>query len=150
MELSYYEILSSMLRNKKKLINISILDVLMNLVGRSLDRSLNATITNSSALRYLVFDVELWRTSKDLQQYYLNQIADLIIHSDQKMENIDKLNDISIIRRFLIMMKMQIIYSECLGELAAYLKIFLKYGFSSDIMKSICSFLVYTLPKSTK
>jgi hypothetical protein len=98
MELSYYEILSSMLRNKKDLINISIIDVLMRLVGRSIDNSNNTSITNSSALRHLVFDVELWRTSQELQKYYLDQLADLIVHSDHKLENIEKLNEISIVR----------------------------------------------------
>jgi hypothetical protein len=94
----YYEILSSMLRNKKELINISIMDVLMSLVGRSLENSNNAAITNSSALRYLVFDIELWKTSKELQRYYLNQLADLIVQSDHRFENIEKLNNLAIVK----------------------------------------------------
>jgi hypothetical protein len=94
-----YELLSFILKSKKNLITIDSLDIIMYLVGKSMDNSKyfsingsDAMITNPNALRHLVLDIELWRNSVDVQKYYLNQLADLIVHSTFKDENIHTMN----------------------------------------------------------
>ncbi|KAJ3259318.1 hypothetical protein HK103_002516 [Boothiomyces macroporosus] len=131
----------------EELISIAHLDVIMNLVGRSLENSQDAVVNNPSALRHLVLDIDLWRTSIDVQKYYLNQLSDLIIHSTNKEKNISTLNRMAIIKRFLIMLNSQIIYTSLLPDLMQYLKIFTKYAWSPEIVKVLGTFILNTLPK---
>ncbi|KAJ3324756.1 hypothetical protein HDV06_006064 [Boothiomyces sp. JEL0866] len=142
-----YEVLSFILKSKKELLSIAHLDVIMNLVGRSLENSQDAIINNPSALRHLVLDIDLWRTSVDVQKYYLNQLSDLIIHSSNKEKNISTLNRMAIIKRFLIMLNSQIISITLLPDLMQYLKIFTKYAWSAETVKVLGTFILNTLPK---
>ncbi|KAJ3272044.1 hypothetical protein HDV01_005996 [Terramyces sp. JEL0728] len=142
-----YEILSFILKSKKELISIAHLDVIMNLVGRSLDNSHDSMINNPSALRHLVLDIDLWRTTVDVQKYYLSQLSDLIMHSSHKEKNISTLNRMAIIKRFLIMLNSQIISITLLPDLMHHLKILAQHAWSPEIIKVLGTFILNTCPK---
>ncbi|KAH9262136.1 hypothetical protein BASA82_000814 [Batrachochytrium salamandrivorans] len=143
----FYEILSHLMKAKRDLVTIAIMDVLLIVVGRTLENSETCMLTNNQALRHLFLDVELWRTTPELQRYYLTQMTDFIVHSCNRSRNIQKLNEMAIIKRILLMLKSQIIPIELLPDLVNHLKIFLKAGWSSDNIKWVCTYLMYTLPK---
>nr|KAJ3422780.1 hypothetical protein HK105_006399 [Polyrhizophydium stewartii] len=143
----FFEILSYLIKGKRDLVTIAIMDVLLILVGRTLEHSDNATLKNHHAMRHLFLDIELWRTSPELQRYYLTQMTDFIVHSSNRDQNIQKLNKMAMIKRMLLMLKSQIIPTDLLPEIINHLKIFLKAGWSTDTIKSVCSFLMSTLPK---
>jgi hypothetical protein len=88
----YYEIVAMILRKKSSLLNIAIMDILIQLFGP--DESI---ISNSSALKHLFLDIELWRASKSLQKYYLNQISEFIIYNKYADQNIAILSEICMI-----------------------------------------------------
>eukprot|EP00842_Homolaphlyctis_polyrhiza_P006791 jgi/Hompol1/7112/HPOL_000655-RA len=53
----------------------------------------------------------------------------------------------AMIKRLLLMLKSQIIPLELLPDLISHLKIFVKAGWSTETIKSVCTYLMYTLPK---
>jgi hypothetical protein len=116
------------------------------LVGKSLDTSNNSVICNPSAVRHLVLDIELWRTTIDIQKYYLNQITDLVVHSSYRDENIHTLNKMAIIKRFIMMLENQIIDSSIIPEFLQLLKIVLKAAWSGDVIKFVSTCVMNTLP----
>ncbi|KAJ3373009.1 hypothetical protein HDU91_001442 [Kappamyces sp. JEL0680] len=142
-----YEILSFLLKSKKSLITIASLDVILALVGKSLDSSNDSMISNPSALRHLVLDIELWRNTIDIQRYYLNQITDLIVHSSLRAENIHTLNKMAMIKRFVMMLENQIIDQSIIPDMLQHMKILLREAWSGDIIKLICTSIINTLPK---
>ncbi|KAI8930272.1 hypothetical protein BC831DRAFT_502404 [Entophlyctis helioformis] len=151
----FYEVLSHLLKQKRELITIAIMDVVLILVGRTLENTDDATLSNGQALRHLFLDIELWRTTPELQRYYLTQMTDFIVHSSNREHNIQKLNKMvclrawsqAMIKRILLMLKLQIIPIDLVPDLVTHLKIFVRAGWSSDTVKSICTYLMYTLPK---
>lgn len=142
-----YEILSFILKSKKQLLTIAALDVLLSLVGKSIDTSNDSVISNPSAVRHLVLDIELWRTTIDIQKYYLNQITDLIVHSSYRDENIHTLNKMAIIKRFIMMLENQIIDASIIPEFLQQLKIVLKAAWSGEVIKFVSNCVMNTLPK---
>ncbi len=95
----------------------------------------------------MVLDIDLWRSTLDIQKYYLNQITDLIVHSSYKEENIHTLNKMAIIKRFLMMLESQIIDESIISEFMNIFKIILKVAWSSDIIKIISTSIMNTLPR---
>ncbi|KAJ2996554.1 hypothetical protein HDV02_006387 [Globomyces sp. JEL0801] len=145
-----YEILSFIIKSKKDLVTIATLDVILSLVGRSLDNSNDATIGNQPALRHLVLDIEMWRAPEQFQRYYMNQLSDLIVHSSHREENIATLNRMAIIKRFLMMIGNQIIVSDLLPELVLHIKIILKSSWTTEVIKMVCTFMINTIPKDSE
>jgi hypothetical protein len=87
----FYEMLSFILKRKAELLTISLLDLVFMLVISSEDMN-DQSICNPNALKHLALDIELWRTSIDIQKYYLSHLTDLMVHSKYREENIHTLN----------------------------------------------------------
>ena len=82
-----------------------------------------------------------------MQSYILSLIADLIVHSKSKNENIHNLNKMAIIRRILLMISYNIISETLLPEIAGHLKILLKGNWTGENIKLVGTFLINMLPK---
>lgn len=145
----FYETLSFILRQKRPLTTIAILDVVLSLATGPMGDSNNIRITNSAALKYLFLDIEMWKTSEELQRFYLNQLQDLIINSNFRDENITKLTSLSVFRVMLLALKSRIIFENCIPELMLNMKILLEKRDSNIDIRALSSFMIYLLPKGS-
>ncbi|RKO94777.1 hypothetical protein BDK51DRAFT_29155 [Blyttiomyces helicus] len=143
----FYEVLAFILKGKKALITIALMDVLSALVGRTLDNSNEAEIANASAFRDIFLDPELWKGSIDIQKYLLYLLSDFVIHSSNADANIKRLNKMHIIKRLLVILEADVMPLELLPEFVNLLRVLVKSGFTVEIVRSLCMLTMSNLPK---
>ncbi|KAJ3299646.1 hypothetical protein HK104_007865 [Borealophlyctis nickersoniae] len=141
----YYEVLGYLLKSKKQHCTMMVIDTLFALVGRTLEHFDKAVIANSTAFRQILLDPELWRTSQEVQKYFLTQFADFVFHSANHEANIKVLTNMAIFKRFMLFLELRILSDELLPDFVNLMRVFFKSNFTSGTARTFCTFLMTTV-----
>ncbi|CAG8523942.1 7035_t:CDS:10, partial [Paraglomus brasilianum] len=141
-----YEILAYLLRQKQELLTLEILNVLLVFVGLNPVNPADSVIINPLAYRYLMLDFELWKNADEVvQKAHLQQFATFIQLSQHHQFNAKRLNKMHVVKKMLVALKINVYSNELLNEFIAILKIVIKHNFTTEVVRSIATFLVSSL-----
>ncbi|KAJ3101502.1 hypothetical protein HDU97_001317 [Phlyctochytrium planicorne] len=143
----FYEILSSILSRKTQLLTIATIDILLSLIGRNLNSDADPVITNVTAVKHLFVDGFLWKAPFEIKKYFISQFSEFVAHSPKRTYNVRKLNRLGMTRKLLLLVHAQIITDDILPDILLLLKAFLRSNFSMDSVRSLCTFMMATLPR---
>ena len=88
-----YEILGYILKQKKALFSIEMMNTLLSVVGMDLEYPDDSVITNSFAFRHLMLDLDIWRkTDMEIQLLHLEQFKIFLQHSHKSSLNVKRLS----------------------------------------------------------
>ena len=128
-----YLFLSDLLKQKREMLNLKIMNKLLELCGMRLDHeSLNCkfVIANLSAMQYIITDFALWcndRIDLSLQQYLFDRILSFIVNNDLKDFNLLRFREISIMQKLLFLLQDYYIHDELVPLVVKMIKTLLEY-----------------------
>ncbi|CAG8477297.1 10337_t:CDS:10, partial [Diversispora eburnea] len=145
-----YEILAYLLKQKHGLLTMELLNLLLVFVGLNPLSHNDSVIINPLAYRFLILDFDLWRHSHEsVQRAHLHQFSIFIQLSQHHHFNAKRLSKMHVVKKMLVALKTNIYQKELLTDFIATLKIVVKYNFTTEVIRSIATFLVSTLNKSS-
>ncbi|CAI2171444.1 16368_t:CDS:10 [Funneliformis geosporum] len=143
-----YEILAYLLKQKHGLLTYELLNLLLVFVGLNPINPMDSVIINPLAYRYLILDFDLWRhADENVQRAHLMQFATFIQLSQHHHFNAKRLN---VVKKMLVALKLNVYPKDLLIDFISTLKIVVKYNFTTEVIRSIATFLVSTLNKPNK
>ncbi|CAG8737438.1 10701_t:CDS:2, partial [Acaulospora morrowiae] len=143
-----YEILAYLLKQKHGLLTMEILNLLLAFVGLNSTSPNDSVIINPLAYRFLILDFDLWKHSDEaVQRAHLQQFATFIQFSNHHHFNAKRLSKMHVVKKMLVALKTNVYPKGLLTEFVATLKIVVKYNFTTEVIRSIATFLVSTLNK---
>jgi hypothetical protein len=89
---SLYEVLAHILKSKQNLLSRSVMNILLELVGKSRSDSEYAVIGNILAYRHLFLEFELWQKDHEIQEYHLQQFEYFIKDNERSDFNLKRLH----------------------------------------------------------
>ncbi|ODQ62765.1 hypothetical protein WICANDRAFT_76929 [Wickerhamomyces anomalus NRRL Y-366-8] len=155
--LNGYQILSTLLKVKKaefrENLNINFLDLILGFVGYNSLSPFNSTISNPLAYECLILDFNLWKPIDDeskpenlkLVKFLIFQFTVFTRECKYSTFNVLKLKKLKVVKRILNFLS-QGYFSEDMEEiLFDTLLLLMKSNLTSDNVKSLSSFVVYSL-----
>ncbi|CAG8462143.1 12484_t:CDS:10 [Funneliformis caledonium] len=146
-----YEILAYLLKQKHGLLTYELLNLLLVFVGLNPINIADSVIINPLAYRYLILDFDLWRhADENVQRAHLMQFATFIQLSQHHHFNAKRLSKMHVVKKMLVALKLNVYPKDLLIDFISTLKIVVKYNFTTEVIRSIATFLVSTLNKPNK
>ncbi|CAG8445955.1 14997_t:CDS:10 [Cetraspora pellucida] len=143
-----YEILAYLLKQKHGLLTPELLNLLLVFVGLNPVNHMDSVIMNPLAYRFLILDFDLWRHSPEsVQRAHLQQFSIFIHLSKHHHYNAKRLSKMHVVKKMLVALKTNVYPKELLTDFIETLKIVVKYNFTTEVIRSIVTFLVSTLNK---
>lgn len=106
-----YEILGYILKQKKTLFSIEMMNTLLSVVGMDLEYPDDSVITNSFAFRHLMLDLDIWRkTDIEIQLLHLEQFKIFLQHSHKSSLNVKRLSTMRKLTKHLVFYVWQLWY----------------------------------------
>ncbi|CAG8446303.1 7064_t:CDS:10 [Dentiscutata erythropus] len=141
-----YEILAYLLKQKHGLLTPDLLNLLLVFVGLNPVNHMDSVIMNPLAYRFLILDFDLWRHSPEsVQRAHLHQFSIFIHLSKHHHYNAKRLSKMHVVKKMLVALKTNVYPKELLTDFIDTLKIVVKYNFTTEVIRSIVTFLVSTL-----
>ncbi|CAJ0639828.1 8424_t:CDS:10 [Entrophospora sp. SA101] len=145
-----YEILAYLLKQKQGLLTLDLLNLLLVFVGLNPINLTDSVIINPLAYRFLLLDFDLWKHADEkVQRAHLQQFATFIQLSQHHHFNAKRLSKMHVVKKMLVALKTNIYSNDLLTDFIKTLKIVVKYNFTTEVIRSIATFLVSILNKST-
>lgn len=149
---SGYEILAALLKSKKKIISIDILDCVLKYVGYDVYSPVNSIIKNKMAYKSLILDFGLWQCSsnplnKITNKFLLFQFCVFGHDSKYFRFNIQQLNDMKVIKRILLALKRNVFSEEILQVVNNILWILIRSNYSPDVVKLLLLHVIFSVNK---
>ncbi|CAG8480599.1 18870_t:CDS:10, partial [Gigaspora margarita] len=145
-----YEILAFLLKQKHGLLTPDLLNLLLVFVGLNPVNQIDSVIMNPLAYRFLILDFDLWRHSPEsVQRAHLHQFSIFIHLSKHHHYNAKRLSKMHVVKKMLVALKTNVYPKELLTDFIDTLKIVVKYNFTTEVIRSIVTFLVSTLNKQS-
>ncbi|CAB4400230.1 unnamed protein product [Rhizophagus irregularis] len=146
-----YEILAYLLKQKHGLLTYELLNLLLVFVGYNPINPMDSVIINPLAYRFLILDFDLWRHADEtVQRAHLMQFATFIQLSQHHHFNAKRLSKMSVVKKMLVALKLNVYPKDLLIDFIATLNIVVKYNFTNEVIRSIATFLVSSLNKPNK
>ncbi|KAI0029515.1 beach-domain-containing protein [Vararia minispora EC-137] len=143
-----YEILSSILRKKSQLINVTAYETLFEFIGMNFRIPESSIIQNAVAYRAIALDFELWsRTREEIQRQHLEHFSTLLVLSRYKRFNVrQRLSSMSVTKQLLFVWQTNWYPPECLPYLQLAMQSVIEATFTSDeTIKPLISYLAANL-----
>lgn len=145
-----YEILSSILRSKSELINMTGFETLFEFMGMNFRSPDHSTISNIVAYRFIALDFELWsHTREEIQRVHLEHFSTLMRSSRYKNFNCrQRLSKVGLVRRLLFVWQTHW-YNDGIGPfILDAMRAVAETAFSiDDVVKPVVSYLAANLHK---
>lgn len=155
---SGYNILATLLKAKKSLIDMDTLMSVLKFVGYSQMSPDDSFIANGLAYKTLIVDFEIWqpqvvnglvdKKTKDTFKFVLFQLSVFGDASKYRIYNMGKLMDLDIIRRIIQELKYKLVDKDLLPILKNSLEILVKQNRSKTVIRLISLYVIYALSHS--
>ncbi|KAJ3413074.1 hypothetical protein HDV05_008528, partial [Chytridiales sp. JEL 0842] len=143
----YYEHFAYVLQSKLDLLNVPTIDAILSMAEIVLPNSSVTVIDNVQALQHIILDGILWKAPLGIQKYLIGHFIELLKFDAEDSSNIKSFTKIGMTRRLLFAIKSQLVKDDLLNDTLLLLRLLLKEQFIPESVRSICIFLVTTLPK---
>ncbi|KAF7293071.1 hypothetical protein MIND_01206500 [Mycena indigotica] len=146
-----YEILTSVLRPKAQLVNMTGFETIFEFLGFNFRSPEHSTVVNAVAYRAIALDFELWsKTRAEVQRVHLEHFTTLLITSRYKRFNIkQRFAKIGLVRRLLFALQTSWYSPEVVVHVVQALKSAAQSSFSKEeAIKPIVSYLAANLHAS--
>lgn len=141
-----YHILSIILKNKKKLCVLKVLDTILDFVGYDHENPVESVIDNSVAYKSLIVDFDIWKdTDKETFKFLLFQFTVFSQDSKYHEYNVNKIVKMKIIKRFVQCLKSNVFTEEFLPSVSNTLLILIKSNPTTEIFYSLSTYIIYAL-----
>ncbi|KAF9180715.1 hypothetical protein BGZ50_006032 [Haplosporangium sp. Z 11] len=141
-----YEILGYILKQKKALFSIEMMNTLLSVVGMDLEYPDDSVITNSFAFRHLMLDMDIWRkTDVDIQLLHLEQFKVFLQHSHKSSLNVKRLSTMHVVKKMLAPLRTGNYPIIQLPQYVDAMKTVVFNQFSTETVRNLATFLVSTL-----
>ena len=143
-----YEQLAHILEEKKDLLTIEMIDILLQLNGRKeLLKFGELEITNLAAYEHLFLNFKLYQSSHAIQRYHLHQFRYFMAESIFSEFNSKKIHKMNATKKLLYAIHCHLFPDSILPDVFKLMKLFLGTNFDKEIIKVLSIFLVATLRK---
>ncbi|KAI9232881.1 MAG: hypothetical protein BYD32DRAFT_374162 [Podila humilis] len=144
-----YEILGYILKQKKTLFSIEMMNTLLSVVGMDLEYPDDSVITNSFAFRHLMLDLDIWRkTDIEIQLLHLEQFKIFLQHSHKSSLNVKRLSTMHVVKKMLAPLRTGNYPVVQLPHYVDAMKTVVFNHFSTETVRNLATFLVSTLKQS--
>ncbi|KAG0040780.1 hypothetical protein BGZ82_009762 [Podila clonocystis] len=146
-----YEILGYILKQKKALFSIEMMNTLLSVVGMDLEYPDDSVITNSFAFRHLMLDLDIWRkTDIEIQLLHLEQFKIFLQHSHKSSLNVKRLSTMHVVKKMLAPLRTGNYPVVQLPHYVDAMKTVVFNHFSTETVRNLATFLVSTLKQNMK
>ncbi|CAO3574654.1 unnamed protein product [Mortierella alpina] len=144
-----YEILGYILKQKKALFSIEMMNTLLSVVGMDLEYPDDSVITNSFAFRHLMLDLDIWRkTDMEIQLLHLEQFKIFLQHSHKSSLNVKRLSTMHVVKKMLAPLRTGHYPVVQLPHYVDAMKTVVFNHFSTETVRNLATFLVSTLKQT--
>ncbi|KAG0046041.1 hypothetical protein BGZ83_008753 [Gryganskiella cystojenkinii] len=144
-----YEILGYILKQKKALFSIEMMNTLLSVVGMDLEYPDDSVITNSFAFRHLMLDLDIWRkTDIEIQLLHLEQFKIFLQHSHKSSLNVKRLSTMHVVKKMLAPLRTGNYPVVQLPHYVDAMKTVVFNHFSTETVRNLATFLVSTLKQT--
>lgn len=150
---SGYEILAILLKLKKDLITIEILESVLSYSGYNLTLPGDSIIRNRMAYKSLILDFGIWNcdpnpANKEINQFLLFQFTVFAQESKFYQFNIQQISKMKIIKKILLALKKNTVDEKILKEENNILWIIIKHNHSPEVIKLLVLHIIYAVNKT--
>ncbi len=155
---SGYNILATLLKAKKSLIDMDTLMSVLRFVGYNQNSPDDSFIANGLAYQTLIVDFEIWqpqvidgvvnKITKDTFKFVLFQLSVFGDASKYRAYNLGKLMELDIVRRIIQELKYKLVDKDLLPILKNSLEILVMHNPSGDVIRLISLYVIYALNHS--
>ncbi|OLL25615.1 Beige 1 [Neolecta irregularis DAH-3] len=143
-----YEILGRLLQQKKECITLELLELVLDFVGLNSIHQEDSIIRNPLAYRFLIVDLEIWKLGDEkVQRSHLDQLVTFGQMSRYHKFNSKRLSKMHIVKKLLFALKSGSFGYGNLPHFMETLKVLVKSNFSTDVLRSIATFITYSIRK---
>ncbi|KAI8812528.1 hypothetical protein BJ742DRAFT_792726, partial [Cladochytrium replicatum] len=141
-----YTVLAKIITDKKEMLDSPHMDAIGELVGRLPDSPGDSFVLNRTAFASIYLDVELWKGDSHLQSIYLEHLEDFTISNIMaKSINISELNQLGIVKRLLLYLRLKIFSEKFLPRIVNILCVCFCESFTPENIGHVCASLLTTL-----
>ncbi|KAG7928679.1 hypothetical protein KL925_000860 [Ogataea polymorpha] len=150
-----YNIVATILKTKKVLLNLTVLDSILRFVGYNETSPIESILANALAYRILIVDFEIWKPTsidhvgdasvRDTFKFLLFQFSVFAHDSRYHSYNIQQLVDMRIIKRFVQAMKYGLFEEAVLPLLHDTISILVRNNPSTESIKALSLYVIYSL-----
>lgn len=141
-----YHILLIILRSKKKLCTLSVLDTILSFVGYDHTNPGESVIAHPVAYKSLIVDFDLWKEAdNETFRFLLFQFTVFSQDSRHHEHNVAQIVKMKIIKRFVQCLKANVFSPEFLASVLNTLLVLIKANPTSDIFHALNGYIVYAL-----
>ncbi|KAG0235966.1 hypothetical protein BGW42_004421 [Actinomortierella wolfii] len=145
-----YEILGYILKQKKPLFSLEMMNTLLSMVGMDLEYPDDSVITNSFAFRHLMLDMDIWRKSDiEIQLMHLEQFKIFLQHSNKSSLNVKRLSTMHVVKKMLAPLRTGNYPVVQLPHFVDAMKTVVFNHFSTETVRNLATFLVSTLKQTS-
>ncbi|KAG0304181.1 hypothetical protein BGZ98_005820 [Dissophora globulifera] len=144
-----YEILGYILKQKKALFSIEMMNTILSVVGMDLEYPDDSVITNSFAFRHLMLDMDIWKkTDTDIQLLHLEQFKIFLQHSHKASLNVKRLSAMHVVKKMLAPLRTGNYPTIQIPSYVDAMKTVVFNQFSTETVRNLATFLVSTLKQT--
>ncbi|KAG0176918.1 hypothetical protein DFQ29_005470 [Apophysomyces sp. BC1021] len=146
-----YEILAYLLKQKRDLITVELLELLLVFIGKNSAYPEESVINNPFAYRYVILNFEIWKkTAVEVQQAQLEQFLLFLQTSKKRQFNMRRLQKIHLVKKMLLALRMNIYSKEIIPHVIEALKAVMLSNWNTENIRAVATFLASTVSKATK
>ncbi|KAI8092541.1 uncharacterized protein BX664DRAFT_260002 [Halteromyces radiatus] len=142
-----YEILASILKQKRDLITVDLFELLLHFVGKNSSLPEESVISNPYAYRSVILNFEIWKkTSIPVQKAHLDQFILFMETSNKHTFNLKRLLKVHLVKKMLLAFRMNIYAKELIPNVVKALKAVVLSSWTTESIRAIATFLASTAP----
>ncbi|KAI8342553.1 hypothetical protein BC941DRAFT_459196 [Chlamydoabsidia padenii] len=146
-----YEIMANILKQKRDIITVDLLELLLQFIGKKNGQPEESTISNPYAYRSIILNFEIWKkTSIPVQKAHLEQFILFMETSNQHAFNLKRLLKVHIVKKMLLAFRMNIYAKELIPNVVNALKAVTKSSWTTESIRAVATFLASTAPNGKK
>ncbi|CEG78631.1 hypothetical protein RMATCC62417_13208 [Rhizopus microsporus] len=145
-----YEILAYILKQKRDIITLELLELLLVFIGKNAQQPENSIINNPLVYRYVVLNFEIWKkTSLEVQKAQLDQFNLFLSTSNFRAFNVKRLQKIHLVKKLLLAFRMNIYSKELVPYVVKALKAVMLSNWDTEGIRAIATFLASTVSQGS-
>ncbi|RUS32592.1 hypothetical protein BC938DRAFT_475000 [Jimgerdemannia flammicorona] len=143
-----YELLAYLLKQKRNMITIDLLNLMLVFIGKDPEFPEESVINNPFAYRYLLMNFDIWkRTDIEVQRAHLEQFLVFIQLSKKKAFNVKRLLKMHLVKKMLLALRVNVPPKELIPSFIAALRAATLANWSVETIRAIATFLASTMAK---
>ncbi|ORZ26123.1 hypothetical protein BCR42DRAFT_458128 [Absidia repens] len=146
-----YEIFANILKQKRDIITVDLLELLLQFIGKKNGSLEESTISNPYAYRSIILNFEIWKkTSIPVQKAHLDQFILFMETSKQHTFNLKRLLKVHLVKKMLLAFRMNIYAKELIPYVVSALKAVVLSSWTTESIRAVATFLASTAPNGNK